>query len=463
MESGTLSKLYPAWVEKLYSDFKTCDITVKKDILVKLYKVASESIDHLKEGDPRFLCVKHIADCSDHPFTLLLKRNLNAVDVTITENALQDIPRDKRGIRACGLYKIVETGFTFSFPVLSKDSSVSTSSSTSEIGLPITDTIQKVKILKPKLENEPQSAIEKFISEMELLGNFRNRKGIAQINHLGKYVGHHHKQKVEKVVAIVPHCPMDLFDFGQDEKVSALRANNYPEFLKMIKSICQSLAEGVACIHEQKLMHLDLKGENVLINFDPSSHIILCSITDFGTCKRADAADTGFCGGTLATFSPRRWNTFLNGGTVSDLRPSDDIWAMGCILHELIYGEVPRKNRLLSKLDELVSNQDKERNYEAKFQLLSAKISTAMRQFAEQDMLEVFEAMPEKTEETEGEHPKNSHLSKRDFSFQYLFKQIFNAFNSTITAAEIVEMLPLVFDHEIQRAIQTQSIKKVKD
>jgi len=83
-------------------------------------------------------------------------------------------------------------------------------------------------------------------------------------------------------------------------------------------------------IHKLNIASRDLKPSNILLT--KTGHIKLC---DFGLCKilKKDQKTYSFCG-TLDYNPPE---VFLKSGT--DV--SADYWALGCILYELLSGQLP--------------------------------------------------------------------------------------------------------------------------
>ncbi|MFI6055408.1 serine/threonine-protein kinase [Streptomyces violascens] len=97
--------------------------------------------------------------------------------------------------------------------------------------------------------------------------------------------------------------------------------------------ICDALADA----HDAGIMHRDIKPSNVLIT--PSG---IVKVLDFGVAKAADPyataerlTQTGFIVGTPSYMAPEQARGFPE--------PRSDLYAVGCLLFELITGQLPFK------------------------------------------------------------------------------------------------------------------------
>lgn len=90
-------------------------------------------------------------------------------------------------------------------------------------------------------------------------------------------------------------------------------------------TLFRSILSGVEYIHNRGVIHRDLKPANVFLN-----HINECIIGDFGLatqCGKGKDKEQGPMG------SPRYMAPEIL--TIMEYTPKVDIWALGCILHEL--------------------------------------------------------------------------------------------------------------------------------
>ncbi len=89
---------------------------------------------------------------------------------------------------------------------------------------------------------------------------------------------------------------------------------------------------GLSAMHKNHIMHRDLKPDNVLIK---NGNILLC---DFGL-SRQYANDYGEATGYMVT----RWYRAPEIWMKQRYTEKVDMWSLGCILHQMLYGDVPGK------------------------------------------------------------------------------------------------------------------------
>ncbi|KAI3381382.1 hypothetical protein SNEBB_005178 [Seison nebaliae] len=98
----------------------------------------------------------------------------------------------------------------------------------------------------------------------------------------------------------------------------------------------KQMLEGLSYLHNEKIIHRDLKGSNILINsFAKSDDVI--KITDFGTSKRLAGINmANTCKGTVGYMAPEVIDVKKGGYSLSA-----DIWSLGCTIIEMLIGHFP--------------------------------------------------------------------------------------------------------------------------
>ncbi|KAI8140187.1 kinase-like domain-containing protein [Fennellomyces sp. T-0311] len=126
---------------------------------------------------------------------------------------------------------------------------------------------------------------------------------------------------------------MDLFDFIElNETISEQEA----------RTIFRQVAEGVQHLHHNRIVHRDIKDENIILDESGTAVII-----DFGSAAyyRESKKFETFCG-TMDYWAPE----LLQG--ISYDGPPQDIWSLGILLHTLIFRETP-----FNQIDDILGDE----------------------------------------------------------------------------------------------------------
>lgn len=131
---------------------------------------------------------------------------------------------------------------------------------------------------------------------------------------------------------------------------------------ELARKFFKQLISAVHYLHDaEKIVHLDIKLENILIR--KNLNIYLC---DFGTCVKsgdngiADIFDTldsdeHFCTGSVTSLPPEVFSSSSTSlksfsGDSFELKKKQDIWALGVTLYAMITGKLPFSDDFLPRL-----------------------------------------------------------------------------------------------------------------
>lgn len=116
---------------------------------------------------------------------------------------------------------------------------------------------------------------------------------------------------------------------------------------RLMVKICRAVHHA----HQRGLLHRDLKPSNVLLDIEEEPHV-----ADFGIAKRIDVSDsatgTAHFAGTPAYMAPEQ------SSVDEDLTVETDVWALGCILYEMVCGEQAFQGRSMTDLILAVRERD---------------------------------------------------------------------------------------------------------
>jgi len=127
----------------------------------------------------------------------------------------------------------------------------------------------------------------------------------------------------------------DLLKFVED-RIS----RGHPIEEGLIAQVFRQVLSGLACVHENKMIHKDLKAENIMLLDEPprgsgQGYGVHAVIIDLGLaeCFRSSDARGREVAGTPVTMAPELWNAVLGKGTFG---LKCDIYSLGCVLFQML-------------------------------------------------------------------------------------------------------------------------------
>ncbi len=167
-----------------------------------------------------------------------------------------------------------------------------------------------VKILRSEVTGD-KVALERFMEEYNLVERIRSR-------HVARIFGH-------GVSGEHAYLVMEFFDGGDLNKRLGGRSLPPEEALQVFRELMFALGD----IHEQGVLHRDLKPQNLMFRKDGS-----LAILDFGIAKHVDSIDRTKHGEILGT--PRYMSPEQVRSMALDLRT--DIYSAGVLLYQMLAG-----------------------------------------------------------------------------------------------------------------------------
>jgi serine/threonine protein kinase len=181
---------------------------------------------------------------------------------------------------------------------------------------------ETVAIKSISVQSLPASSLPEIMSEIDLLKNL-NHPNIV------KYKGF--TKDKDNLFIILEYC-----ENGSLQTILK-KFGKFPESLVAVY-ICQVL-EGLVYLHEQGVIHRDIKGANILTNKDGS-----VKLADFGVSSRTPTPDIA------AVANPETADNEVVGSPYwmapevieqSGATSASDIWSVGCVVVELLEGKPP--------------------------------------------------------------------------------------------------------------------------
>lgn len=181
---------------------------------------------------------------------------------------------------------------------------------------------ETVAIKSISVASLPASTLPDIMSEIDLLKNL-NHPNIV------KYKGF--MRDKENLFIVLEYC-----ENGSLQNILK-RYGKFPESLVAV--YMRQVLEGLVYLHEQGVIHRDIKGANILTNKDGS-----VKLADFGVSSRAPTPDLA-----AAAANPDADNEVVGSPywmapeviEQSGATAASDVWSVGCVVVELLEGKPP--------------------------------------------------------------------------------------------------------------------------
>jgi serine/threonine protein kinase len=140
--------------------------------------------------------------------------------------------------------------------------------------------------------------------------------------------------------------PFFTMEFVEGERLGTCIHREPAMPLADVKAIAEQMLDGLSAAHAQGILHLDFKGDNVLLRrgAGPIDPVIM----DFGLSRACDAqgsvpmSESAHFAGTLPYMSLEQ----LEGR--NDIGPAADVYAFGVVLYEMLTRRLPFEGATLS-------------------------------------------------------------------------------------------------------------------
>ncbi|MBA3498424.1 MAG: serine/threonine protein kinase [Gemmatimonadales bacterium] len=159
---------------------------------------------------------------------------------------------------------------------------------------------------------------DRFQREVDLLSRLRHPRIVPVLDSgaVGPYL-----------YLVMPYVP------GETLRVRLERSGPLP--LDAVLGVAADVADALDCAHRERIIHRDIKPENLLLDEGRAQ------VCDFGLARALGEAalepvsSSGLVIGTPAYMSPEQ------AMGRDDLGPASDIYSLGCVVYEMLAGELP--------------------------------------------------------------------------------------------------------------------------
>ena len=214
-----------------------------------------------------------------------------------------------------------------------------------ELGSGATGTVHEALLLRPLGRLRPGTRVAAKFLHQGQTGDEKARRRFLREARAGLAVRHRNLVRVHAVQEVSLLGQRFLYlvmEYVEGKTLRDLLADG-PLAEALVRSIGRQVASALAALHEEGIVHSDVKPENVVLTKD--GRVVLMDL-GFARAMRptSESEETGSFAGSVAYAAPER----IRGAARPD--PRSDLYSLGVLLHELAAGRRPFAQQDLSAL-----------------------------------------------------------------------------------------------------------------
>jgi len=168
----------------------------------------------------------------------------------------------------------------------------------------------------------------------DLLYNWRLRRGFIRGMRIRQMLSPHPNILESKGAQHRRLVPYEIIEYVSGGSLRQLVQQRHSEIMAHHLDILRQISGALVHMHNQHLVHLDVKAENILIKADSVKHEIDVQLTDFDLSRRLRGSWHRFHSGTASYMAPEQ----ITAGRVDY---KSDIFAFGVLAYYLLTGKMP--------------------------------------------------------------------------------------------------------------------------
>ncbi len=225
------------------------------------------------------------------------------------------------------------------------------------------------------------------------------------------------KKPYENVAGEMDEMQVGVMEYINGGDLGAFMRTKAAQNEKRVRSILLGILKGLQFLHQNKIIHRDIKPQNILLKLEGNQ--IIPKIADFSISKQMGGEMTSVSAtvGTYEYMSPEQL-----GKANAKIGPSSDIWSFGVLAYHLLVGKLPFGSRRTGDTDGQIIANIVNPNTHPDFQHLNPPYREIIQKCLCKNIEDRFQSVDEILLLLDQEEEQNTEVLPLNTSLQDIFK-----------------------------------------